>query len=74
MRLALADAFDLGSMQGVDLAAALMLALLAHPLSQPEVGREDALQFGLVTDLARDVAADPTEVGADRSQRPGWLV
>jgi hypothetical protein len=31
MRLALADAFDLGRMQRVNLLSALMLALLAHP-------------------------------------------
>ena len=47
-----------------------MLALLAHPLSQPEVGREKALQFGLAPDLARDIAADPTEIGPDRPERP----
>ena len=68
MRLALADALDFGGVQGIDLAPTLMLALLAHPLSQPEVGREKALQFGLAADLARDIAADPTEIGPDRPQ------
>ena len=68
VRLALADALDFGGVQGIDLAPTLMLALLAHPLSQPEVGREKALQFGLAADLARDIAADPTEIGPDRPQ------
>ena len=70
VRLALADALDFGGVQGIDLAPTLMLALLAHPLSQPEVGREKAPQFGLAADLARDIAAGPTETGPDRPQRP----
>ena len=44
MRLALADALDLGRVQGIDLASALMLALLAHPAGEHERMGEDALQ------------------------------
>ena len=70
MRLALADAFDLGRVQRIDLASALMLALLAHPARQRQRMGEDALQLGLAPDLAHDVADDPAEIGADRPQRP----
>ena len=71
----LADAFDLRRVQGIDLPAALVFALLTHPVRQPELGREDALQFRLATDLARDVAQDPAEIGPDGPQRPvGALV
>ena len=70
MGLALADAFDLGRVQRIDLASALMLALLAHPARQHQRMGEDALQLGLAPDLAHDVAHDPAEIGADRLQRP----
>src|SRR5271156_1455242 len=52
MRLALADAFDLGRMQRIDLPPAPMLALLAHPARQHERMGEDALQVDLAPDLA----------------------
>jgi len=70
MRLALADAFDLGRVNEIDLAPALMLALLAHPAGEHQRMGEDALQFSLALDLAHDVARDPAEIGADRLQRP----
>ena len=70
MGLALADAFDLGRVQRIDLASALMLALLAHPAGEHQRMGEDALQFSLALDLAHDVANDPAEIGADRLQRP----
>ena len=70
MRLALADAFDFGRVQGIDFPAALVLALLAHALSQPKIGRENALQFGLAPDLACEVADDASEMGADGPERP----
>ena len=47
-----------------------MLALLAHAAGGRERMGEDALQFGVVLDLARDVACDPAEIGSDRLQRP----
>ena len=70
MRLALADAFDLGRVQRIDLLSALMLALLAHPAGEHERMGEGALQRGVALDLAHDVARDPAEIGADRPQRP----
>ena len=69
MHLALANAFDLGGVQGIDPAPALMLALLAHALGQPEVGCEDTLQLQFAADLSRDVAADPTEIGSGARRR-----
>ena len=42
MRLALADAFDLGRVQRIDLRPALVLALLAHPARQHQRLSEDA--------------------------------
>ena len=72
MGLALADAFDLGRVQRIDLVSALMLALLAHAAGEHERMGEGALQFSLVPDLAPDVANDPAEISADRLQRPGW--
>ena len=42
MRLAFADAFDLGRVQRIDLAPSLMLALLAHPAGEHERMSEDA--------------------------------
>src|ERR1700722_2451355 len=65
MRLALADAFDLGRVQRVDLLSTLMLALLAHPAGEHERMGEDALQPSFAPDLAHDVARDPAEIGAD---------
>ena len=40
-----------------------MLALLAHPAGEHERMGEGALEFGLVPDLAPDVARDPAEIG-----------
>ena len=57
MRLAFADAFDLGRVQRVDLPSALMLALLAHPAAEHERMGEDALQFSVAPDLAPDASA-----------------
>ena len=70
MGLALADAFDLGRVQRIDLPSALMLALLAHPAGEHDRMGEGALQFSLALDLAHDVANDPAEIGSDRLQRP----
>ena len=70
MGFSLANAFDLGRVQRIDLASALMLALLAHPPRPHQRMSEDALQLGLAPDLAHDVARDPAEIGAERLQRP----
>ena len=70
MGLALADAFDLGRVQRIDLPSALMLPLFAHPAGEHQRRGEGALQFGVAPDLAHDVAHDPAEIGADRLQRP----
>ena len=70
MRLALADTFDLGRVQGIDLWPSLMLALLAHAAGEHERTGEGALQVGVGLDLAHDVARDPAEISADRLQRP----
>ena len=61
MRLAVADAFDLGRMQRVDLLSPLMLALFAQPAAEHERMGEDAVQFGVAPDLAHDVACDPAD-------------
>ena len=45
MRLALADAFDLGRVQRADFPAALVLALIAHPPGERESLGEQALQL-----------------------------
>src|SRR6202167_3180946 len=70
MGLALADAFDLGRVQRIDLFSALMLALLAHPAGEHERMGEDALQLSLALDPAHDVARDPAEIGSDCLERP----
>jgi hypothetical protein len=70
MGFSLADAFDLGRLQGIDLWPSLMLALLAHAAGEHERTGEGALQIGVGLDLAHDVARDPAEISADRLQRP----
>src|SRR5271156_2279166 len=70
VRLALADAFDLGRVQRIDFPLALMLALLAHPARQHERMAEDTLQFGFALDLAADVANDPAKISQGWRQRP----
>jgi len=44
MRLALADAFDLGGVQRIDLRPPLVLALLAHPARQHQGEAKDLLE------------------------------
>ena len=71
MRLALADAFELGRVQRIDLRdrargqafpSALVLALMAHPESQRQRLGEDPAQVRLAPGLALDVAQHPAEV------------
>ena len=71
MGLALADAFDLGGVQRIDLRAALTLVLLAHPVRERRAaGRSAASSRVVAVDLAADVADDPTEPGAQELERP----
>ena len=70
MRLALADAFDLGRVQGIDFSPALMLTLLAHGKGERQGLGENRAQRIIVARLANEVAADPAKIGADRPQRP----
>lgn len=65
MRLALADALDLGRMQAPDLAAALALTVLQNRLRPPE----DHLELFLAGDLASDVANGSAEIGLEPAQR-----
>lgn len=58
MRLALADAFDLGRVQDVDFPAPLLLALLAHAFGEIEWAAENVVQRLAALDPARDVALD----------------
>src|SRR5262249_59336324 len=61
VRLALADAFDLGCMQAVNLGAALPAFLVAHPAGKVEQPGELGLEKVIVCDLAFDVADDAAE-------------
>jgi hypothetical protein len=70
MRLALADAFDLGRVQRIDLRPPLVLALLAHPTRQHQRQAEDLLQRRVALDPAHDVARHPAKIGAQGPQRP----
>jgi len=56
--LALADAFDLGGMEGIPLPAALALLLRADLMGACQRPREDLFQRRLAGDLAADVADD----------------
>src|SRR5258708_4750904 len=68
--LALADAFHFGSMQAVDLGAALPAFLLAHPPAKAEQVSEAALEPMVAIDLAGNVADDAAEIGLERAQSP----
>ncbi len=68
MRLALADAFDLGRVQGIDFSASLVLALVAHPFGQPQGLDEYVAQGRLAPDLAGDVAHDAAQHRAEPAQ------
>jgi hypothetical protein len=56
MGLALAYAFDLRRMQGVDLAPALLVALLQHPTGQIEWSLEDRFEVILAGDSPVSIA------------------
>ena len=57
----LADALDLRRMQRIDLGAALMLILAAHPLRQIKQRAEVSFQRRIAINLAADVADDPAK-------------
>ena len=70
MRLALADALDLGGVQRIDFSAALVLALLTHPFGQPQGLPENVAQDGVGPDPAGDVALDAAQNRAQLAQLP----
>jgi hypothetical protein len=76
VRFALADALDLGSVQAVDLRAALAAFLIAHPPRQAHQPGERGLQRGGAVDLAGNVADDAAEIGLELAQaflaRSNW--
>ena len=72
--LALADAFDLGSMEGIQLPAALALLLRADLAGACERPLEYLLQGRLAGDLAADVADDAAEPRAQDAQLPAMAV
>jgi hypothetical protein len=70
VRLALADAFDLVGVQGIDLAPALALPLFQNRLALVERPFEDCVQFLVAGDLAPDVADGAAEISLQYAQCP----
>lgn len=66
--LAIADAFDLRSVQGEELPVALMLALVSHLFGPRQRRGEDLLQPVVAGDLTPDVAHQPAQPGAQKAQ------
>jgi hypothetical protein len=64
VRLALADAFDFGRVQRIDLGASLALILEADLGREIEKMAEALLQPGIAVDAAADVADDTAQAGA----------
>src|SRR5215469_4896963 len=72
--LAFADAFDLGSVQRIDLGATLPVILKAHPHRQGEQVGKAILERRVAGDPAADVADHAAEPNAQKLQRaPGPL-
>jgi len=69
VRLALADAFDLRSMQAIDLAAALITVLLEHLGGQVQRPEEGRLKVVFTGDLSADVADGAPQIGLELAQR-----
>ena len=65
MRLALADAFDLRRVQGIDLAAALAALLFQHAAGQEQRSSEGLLAAVVAGDVPLDVADDAAEIGLE---------
>ena len=68
--LALANAFDLGGMEGIELPSALPLLLRSDLRSARQRRFEDGREFWPSGDLAADVADDPPEPAAQQAQLP----
>src|SRR5215472_7351756 len=72
--LAFADAFDLGSVQRIDLGATLPVILKAHPHRQGEQVGKVSLERLVARDLAPDVADHAAQPDAQKFERtPGPL-
>src|ERR1700682_5829427 len=67
-RLALADAFDLGRVEGIELPAALALPLGANLLGAGKRAGEDRLEIFFAFDLAADVAHQAAQPRAQETQ------
>ncbi len=67
-RFALADAFDLGSVQGTDLGPAPMMILVANLDGEVEQRGKASLQRLITVDLSADVANDAAEPCAQELQ------
>ena len=65
----IADALDLGRVQGIHLAAALAAVLRQHPLGEVKRPHKGFAQALLIGDLAADVADDAAEIGPELAQR-----
>src|SRR5512133_582629 len=66
--LALANALDLGSVEGIQLPAALALLLRPDLVGARERPFKQPLEVSLACDLPADVADDPTEPNAQEAQ------
>jgi hypothetical protein len=66
--LALADAFDLRGVEGIELPSALALLLRSDLRSARQRRFEGRLEFGTSFNLAADVADDPAEPAAQQAQ------
>jgi hypothetical protein len=69
LSFALRNAFDLWSMQAVDLPAPLVLSLLQYPVGEVKRLAKDLLQIVLARDLAGDVADGAAEVSPESAKR-----
>ena len=69
VRLALADAFNLGGMQGIDLAATLVTILFQHAAGQVQGPHEDLAERVVAGGLAPNVADDATGIGFELAKR-----
>src|SRR3546814_4877099 len=65
----LADAFDLGGMERIDLGAPLAPVLSVDAAGEMQRPGEDLLQLALALDPALDVADHPAELGFERPER-----
>src|ERR1017187_6679362 len=72
--VALADALDLGSMEGIQLPAALALLLRADLARARDRPDECLFEFHPIGDLAADVADDAAEARAQEAQLPTMTV